>query len=158
MIILMIAVGSYFQLELLRQNKYRSQLREKFARDYSVVMSGKKLPSKTREAANRLSRELRRIKNVKSGQLSITGEESVAAKLTLLLEAFNKCAAKTNLVVDSISITTKSIVIAGETSRRKNTLILYDAIRQVKLDILQESLVEDKGGRDNFRITVGPLK
>jgi hypothetical protein len=74
-----------------------------------------------------------------------------------VLEAFNKCAEQTNLNIDSISITTRTISIAGDTSSRENTLKLFDAIRESKLDILQQNL-DAKGGRDNFSITVTPKK
>jgi hypothetical protein len=103
-------------------------------------------------AVRKLAGELRRIRDVKSGQLSVTGQESVSAKLTLVLEAFNKCAAEINLDIDSVSITAKSISIAGSTSSRKNTLKLFAALKG-RLNILQQRL-DSKGGRDNFRITV----
>ena len=100
---------------------------------------------------------LRQIENVKKGLLSVTGEESVSAKLTLVLEAFNKAAEKTSLSVDSVAITSKSISIAGETSSRDNTLKLFEAIKAGGLEILQQRL-DSKAGRDNFRITVVPKK
>jgi hypothetical protein len=154
--VLMLAAGVYFQLQLWQKNKYRSQLYEKFEKQYSAVMFGKKPPDKT-NPVKKLEGELKRIENVKKGLLSVTGEESISAKLTLVLDAFNKCAAQTNLNIDSISITTRTISIAGDTSSRENTLKLFDAIRQSRLEILQQNL-DAKGGRDNFSITVTPKK
>ena len=150
-----LAVGLYFQMQLLQKNKYRSRLNDKLASQYSSVMLGKKLPAKN--PAKELARELRRIKDVKSGQLSVTGKQSVSAKLTLLLDAFNKCAAQTKLQIDSISITAKNISVTGSTSSRKNTLKLFESIKKGKLQILQQNL-DSKGGRDNFRISVMPRK
>jgi type II secretory pathway component PulL len=149
--VLFIALGLYFQIQLIQQNKYRSRLRKKFAKQYAAVMFGKKPPKKYPE--KKLSGELRRIKDVKSGQLSVTGKEAVSAKLTLLLEAFNSCAKQTNLNINSVAITTRTISITGNTSNRKNTLKLFDAIRKAGLDISQQRL-DSKAGRDNFRITV----
>jgi hypothetical protein len=154
--VLMLALGLYFQLQLWQRNKYRSQLRKKFEKEYSAVMFGKKPPSKT-DAVRKLSSEFRRIQDVKSGQLSVTGEESVAAKLTLVLDAFNKCAARTNLTIESISITAKAIIVRGDTSSRKNTLKLFETMEQNRLDVLTQRL-DAKGGRDNFSITVAPKK
>jgi len=154
--VLMLAAGMYFQLRLLQGNKYRSRLHKKFEKQYSAVMFGAKPLAKS-DPVKRLAGELRRIESVRKGLLSVTGEESISAKLTLVLEAFNKCAAQTNLNIDSISITTKTISIAGDTSSRKNTLKLFDAIRESRLEILQQDL-NVKGGRDNFRITVVPKK
>jgi len=156
MIVLMLAVGLYFQLQLMQKNKYRNRLRKKFEKEYSAVMFGKKAPPKT-SPVKKLAGELRRIKDLKSGQLSITGEEPISAKLTRVLEAFNKCAGQTNLNIDSISITSKNVSIAGDTSSRRNTLKLFEAIKKENLEILQQQL-NAKGGRDNFSITVEPKK
>jgi hypothetical protein len=152
---LMLAVGLYFQSQLLQKNKYRSQLREIFQKEYSTIMFGKK-PAVKSNPVKKLAGELRRIRDVKSGQLSITGEESVSAKLTLVLEAFNKCAAQTNLKIDKISITSKNITIAGDTSNRKNTLKLLKAIKDKM--VISSERHDSKGGRDTFSITVVPKK
>jgi hypothetical protein len=154
--VLMLAAGMYFQLQLWQKNKYRNRLHKKLEKQYSAVMFGKKPPDKS-DPVKKLAGELRHIESVRKGLLSVTGEESISAKLTLVLEAFNKCAAQTNLNIDSIAITTKTISIAGDTSSKKNTLKLFDAIRDSGLEILQQYL-ETKGGRDNFRITVAPKK
>ncbi len=154
--VLMLVIGIYFHLQLWRENKYRNQLHKKLEKQYSTVMFGKKPPAKS-NPVRKLEGELRRIENVKKGLLSVTGEEAISAKLTLVLEAFNDCAAQTNLNVGSVSITTKTISITGDTSSRRNTLKLFDSIRKSGLEILQQDL-STKGGRDNFSITVVPKK
>lgn len=153
---LLIALGLYFQLQLFQRNKYRTRLQKKFHKEYSAVMLGEKFPTKL-NPINKLKGEVRRIESVKSGLLSVTGEESITAKLTLVLEAFNKCAKQTGLNVESVSITAKTISIVGDTSSRQNTLKLFKAIRDTGLNIQQQRL-EQKSGRDNFRITVAPKK
>jgi hypothetical protein len=153
---LMLAAGAYFQLQLWQENNYRARLFKKLETQYSAVMFGKK-PSSKADAVKKLEGELRRIENVKKGLLSVTGEEAITAKLTLVLEAFNKCAEKTNLNIDSISISTKTISIAGDTSSKANTLELFKAIKSSGLDIVQQD-IGTKGGRDNFSITVVPKK
>jgi hypothetical protein len=154
--ILALAAGMWFQMQLWQENRYRSQLHKKLEKDYSAVTFGKKPPAKT-DPVKKLEGELRRIESVKKGLLSVTGEQSISAKLTLVLDAFNKCAEQTGLNVDSISITTKTISIAGDTSSRQNTLKLFDAIKGSGLEILQQDL-SAKGGRDNFSITIDPKK
>jgi hypothetical protein len=154
--VLLFAVGLYFQLQLFQTNKYRSRLRNKFAKTYSTVMFGHKMPAQS-AAAKKLADELRRIRNVKSGQLSITGEEAISAKLTMVFEAFNKCAAQANLNIDTVSITTKSISIAGDTSSRQSTLELRKALEAAELGNLQDRL-ESKAGRDSFQITIVPAR
>jgi hypothetical protein len=117
-------------------------------------MLGKKVPAKS-SVSKKLAGELRRIRAVKSGQFSITGEESASSKLTLVLEAFNKCAAQTDLKIETISITSRNISIVGNTSNRNNTLKLFEALKSVNLDVQQQRL-DSKAGRDTFSITVVP--
>ena len=152
--VLMLAAGLYFQSKLLKKMQPIRLLRSKFAKEYSVVMSGKKIPAKS-SPLRKLQSELRRIEDVKSGQLSATGEKSIAAKLTLVLEAFNNCAKATRLEIDKVSITPKSIRITGSTSTQKDTLRLFSEIKKNKLEILSTG-TDTKGGRGNFNITLAP--
>jgi hypothetical protein len=155
--ILLLALGMYFQMPLLKTNEYRSRLREKFAKDYKAVMPGKTMPDKFTTAQGRLERELRRIQDYQSGRSGATGEESLLSKLTLVLEAFNRCAAPTNLKIDKVSVTDKNIRIEGDTSSRANTLSLRKAIESSGLTILQDD-VRTEAQRDTFRMTVVPKK
>ena len=154
--VLLLALGVYFQMPLLKTNEYRSELRKKFAKDYLAVLPGEeKLPAKFRDAMRKLSSEDRRIQYHQSGRSGATGEESMMSKLTLVLEAFNKCAAQTRLEVRKVSVSDKSIRIEGDTSSARNTLELRKAIKRSNLEILQENLTP-KGGRGNFSIVVAP--
>ncbi|MCK4753398.1 MAG: hypothetical protein KAS75_08120 [Planctomycetes bacterium] len=149
-----LAIGLYFQMQLMQQNKYRGQLRKKFAKQYSAVMLGQKLPRKI-NPLNKLRSEKKRIENAKSGQLSVTGEETISAKLTSVFQSFNEIAKQTNLNIDSISITTKSINIVGDTSSRSNTLKVFKAIKGSENS---QKRLQPKGGRDSFSITIVPEK
>ncbi len=153
-IVLMFAVGLYFQTSLWKINRGRSAARKKFAKDYSAVMLAKELPAKT-NPVKKLKSELRRIKDVRKGLTNAEGEKSISSKLTMVLQAFNNKAAQTGLNIDSITITEKSINIAGDTSSRGNTLRLFEAVKEAQLEILSQGLYE-KEGRDNFTITVVP--
>jgi hypothetical protein len=156
--VLLLALGVYFQMPLLKTNEYRSELRKKFAKDYLVVLPGeKKLPAKFRDAVRKLSSEDRRIQYHQSGRFGAAGEESMMSKLTLVLQAFNKCAAPTNLKINKVSITTKNIRIEGDTASFKKTLDLRKSIEKSNLVILQDNITE-KSGRSNFSITVVPKK
>jgi len=156
--VLAFAVGVYFQFlsasSLLKTNKDRNELRKKFAKDYSDVMLGKNLPAKFSTAKNKLGGELRRIKK-ESGP---GDKESVSARLTLVLEAFNKYAAQArrmDLNIDSVIIpNTSKISIVGDTSSLRNTLIFFKAIKE-KLEISQER-VYTKDRRHHFSIKVVP--
>jgi hypothetical protein len=150
--VLLLALGVYFQMPLLKINEYRSDLRKKFAEDYKVVMLGKPLPANFTSALKRLSSEDRRIQNVQSGRSGATGEESMMSKLALVLEAFNKCAKQTNLKINKVSVNTKNIRIEGDTSSRSNTNKLFETVKE-KLEIEQFNY-DLKSGRDVFSITV----
>jgi len=153
---LLIFIGLYFQTQLFKINKYRSELRGKFAKDYSAVMLGQKLPDEA-GAVRELGKELRRITAAKDGLITIKGEESISSKLTLVLAAFNKCADQTDLNIKSISITDRDIIITGETSSRPNTQKLFKTVRDNGLEILREAY-DLKGQSDSFSITVEPKK
>lgn len=157
--VLLFALGLYFQAQLLKVNGNRTSLRDKLAPQYLAVMPGsKQLPDRFSEAVRKLGSELRRIRDVKSGLISIRGEKSISSKLTLVLEALNKCAAQTDLNVDSISITSSSISIAGDTSSAISTQKLRAALMGKKLGNLQERISPAKSGRNNFSITITPEK
>jgi len=155
--ILLLAVGLYFQIRIFSVNGFRSDLRDRFAKAYSAAIPGQKLSDKTkmRDAVRKLGGLLRRIESEKKGL--ITDEESVSSKLTLVLNAFNKCAAQTNLNIKSISITARDISITGDTSNRRNTLAFFDTVRKSGLEISKEAY-SAKGARDTFTITVVPKK
>jgi len=158
--VLMLALGMYVTSQLWRTNKDRRQIRNKLKPDYLAVMPGgeKELPAKSSEVVRKLGSELRRTRALMKGLVGIGGEKSVSAKLTLVLEAFNKCAAPTKLRIDKISIMPKNIRIVGSTSSRKNTRKLFDAIKDNLLILGFDYRTDTEGGRDNFRVTVAPKK
>ena len=156
--VLLLALGIYYQMPLMKTNEYRSDLRKKFAKDYTAVMPGRGgMPVKFTEAMRKLRSEDERIQRVQSGRFGAAGEESMLSKLTLVLEAFNNCAAATNLKINKISVTEKNIRIEGDTANFKKTLELRKSIEKSNLEILQDNLTE-KSGRSNFSITVVPKK
>jgi len=156
--VLLLAIGLYFQIiRVFRVNGFRSDLRDRFAKAYSAAMPGQKLSDKDkiRDGVRKLSSLLRRIESEKKGL--ITDEQAVSSKLTLVLDAFNKCAAQTNLNIKSISVTARDIGITGDTSNRRNTLAFFDTVRNSGLEISKEAFAP-KGARDTFTITVVPKK
>jgi type II secretory pathway component PulL len=153
-VILMFAVGLYGLMQAVQFNQYRAKLGAKFAKDFSAVMFGEKMPSKTKEATRKISTALRRIKEAQKG-FSLTGEEAVTAKLALVLAALNKCAATTGLNIETVTITDKMITINGNTPSPENTLKMFDALKKTGLNVLQQRISTD-GGRSTFGVTVEP--
>jgi len=152
--VLMVALGMYVTAQLWSTNKDRGELRNKFKPDYQAVMGGRPMPSRSTEVVGKLRRELNRTRALKKGIVGKGGEQSVSAKLALVLRAFNRCAAPTRLRIERINITAKHIRIDGSTSSRKNTRKLFQTIRE-NLVIIREDY-SLKGGRDNFHVTVAP--
>ncbi len=157
--ILLLVLGSYVQLILFQKQKPLNQKISEIKKLYSDVMMGKAAPSKVTEIASKLGSEYRRISNLKSGQTNAGGDESIEAKLTSILKAFNECAAQTGLNIESMLMTSKSVKIVGSTrgSGFQNTLTLFDTIKKNKLNIIQQTY-KSKGGEDVFEITIEPGK
>jgi hypothetical protein len=153
---LVFAIGILALMNVLQIKKDRAVVREKFAKDYAAFMFGQTMPDKTREAVRRLDSARRRIRDSQIGMLATSGEDAVAGKLNLVLQAFNKCAAATGLNIDSVRITDRSITISGDTSSSANTLKVFDALRQSNLNILQQSFSTGGDGRGNFSVSVEP--
>lgn len=152
--VLLIAVGLFFQAKLMSRNKDNRKLNAKFAENYKSVMLGQK-PEDIKSAVKKLGTEKRRLEEAKKGLITIKGEKSISSKLTLVLTAFNACAAQTNLNIKSITIATKDIIVTGDTSSRQNTLKFFDTLRSNGLDVLRTNF-DIKGGIDNFNITLAP--
>jgi hypothetical protein len=156
--ILLVAVGLYFQMQLFSVNRDRDNIRNKFARDYAEVML-EKLSSnlKIKDAVRELGKQQRRIENEKKGLY--TDEKSISSNLTMALTAFNdnECAKQTNLEINMITVTAKNVIITGDTSGRENTLKFINVLEKngLKENKLNNSL---KDGRDNFNVTVVPMK
>jgi hypothetical protein len=152
--ILLIAVGLYFQTQLFSVNKNGDKLRSKFARDYADVMLEQlSADVKIKNAVSELKRQRRRIENEKKGLY--TDEKSISSNLTLVLTAFNECAVKTDLNIDTITITAKDIMITGDVSNRQSRQNFFDTVRKSGLEIIRERY-EFKDNRENFNISVTP--
>jgi hypothetical protein len=156
-VVLALALGFYGLMQAMQVNKYRGRLREKFAKEYSAAMLGQQMPDKSKEAVRRLGTALRRIKDAQKGAFSLTGEEAVAGKLAMVLQAFNKCSSAAGLNIESVAITDKSITISGDTSSPDNTLKVFEALKQTGLNVLQQR-ISSEGERSTFSVTVEPKK
>jgi hypothetical protein len=153
--ILLLTVGVFVHVQLLQVNQERQLLRDKFEPDYRAVMvSEKKLPDTMKRAVDSLQRTLR---NVKANTSGIGGDQtSISAKLTLILQAANSCAAQIGLNIDSITVSGTSMQMTGDTNSRQNTVsVLGEALKKVGLTIGQQT-VTTAGTRDSFSISIIP--
>jgi hypothetical protein len=154
--VMLVAVGLNLTLRLMQKNRPVKLLREKFSAAYSAALPDSKMPSRLTKARDKLEDERNRIKRVRDGKLSATGEQSIPARLTAVLHAFNEVASQTNLKIEKISVTARNITITGDTSNRSNTLKLLAEIKKT-MNVQRESL-GTQAGRDTFSITAVPKK
>ena len=152
--ILLIAVGVYYHAQLIKANAARADWRSRLARDYADVTLEKLRDGVDfKKAVRELGNLKRRIEREKKGL--DPGDKSVTSRLTLVLTAFNKCAKQTDLNVKTISITSNSITISGDTSSALTVQVFFKTLKDNGLEILKES-IELKAGRAHFNITVRP--
>ena len=130
------------------------KLNEKIKEDYVSVMFGKN-PPPSEPIASKLKREYNRILKIKSGQIA-GDDESVTARLTFIFEAISSAPTKIDLNIHTLSITSKTMKIIGDTKGRSSTLDLFKAIKKhPKLKIGLQNL-KQSGNRDTFTITLEP--
>lgn len=153
-VICMLALGIFCLKKLFDANKPRKEIRAVFKNDYIEVLPGsKQLPEKFSAALRELKKEKDRLERYEKGRVNAEGEKTTSAKLTMTLEAFNKCAKKVDLQIDSINITSKYIRLTGSTSSYSSSMELRKALTESDLEILNEELFS-KGGRHNFSVTL----
>jgi hypothetical protein len=153
--ILLLAAGVFFHSQLLRENQHREALRAKLEPDYLAVIRGKeKIPPAMSDAVRDLERALRILRAEKTG---VGDQESVSARLTLVLQALNSCAKQTDLDIESITIAGNSIQVQGTTSNRRNTQLLFKAMEEGGLALRTHSY-DIQGQRDKFSLTLAVVK
>jgi hypothetical protein len=136
---------------LLRENQNRQALRDKLEPDYLAVMPGKtQLPSTMKEAVGDLAKTLRIIKAEKTGVGA--DQESVSAKMTLVLQALNNCSKTTNLNVESVKISGTKITLSGTTSSRSKTNEVFDEMVKQGLEIGNQAVGDD--GKFSVTVTI----
>ncbi len=152
LLVFFVAIGVFLQMQYYKTNKDRIRIGDKFKTDYVIAMSGGKF-TKSSEAVRKLKSEINRIKDVKSGLLSASGEDSIEAKLTFLFEALVGVPKNVNIEIEKISVTTKTMSIIGSTNSG-GYLQLFGAIDKHPKLVRGSSTYESKDGRDNFRLTI----
>jgi len=145
----MIVLGLYFQLKVIRINKYVSGLERNLQRDYSKVMYGAK-PRSNMSIVRQLARKHAQIQNLKKGDFGDEG--SVPAKLTYMLEAVNKSPKAIDLHVSSVDVTTKQMSLTGDTNRRASTLALFNSFKSHPKLVKTYESYDERGNRDSFTI------
>jgi Type II secretion system (T2SS), protein L len=152
--LLLLALGVYAQTQLMRIDRRQTAQRTTLEPDYLAMMPGaQKLPSRMTQVVQRLESALRQL-DAEKGR---GDPKSLSAKMTLVLQALNACAAQTDLEIDVVTLSAQNIMINGDTSSRPNTLKVFEAMGKAGLKLTKQGWGE-KGGRDTFTVTVEPQK
>lgn len=153
--VLLVALGVYAHTQLMSVRHDQAMVRNTLEPDYLAVMPGaEQLPDRMTAVVNRLEGAVRAIDRQKDGHID---PKSLSAKLTLVLQGVNACAAQTNLEIDAITLTPQDITIQGDTSSRPNTLKVFTAMEETGL-ALGRTVFNQKGNRDMFSVSVEPKK
>jgi hypothetical protein len=148
--ILFLVFGMYFQVKVLRVKGDASDWDKKLRADYSAAMYGAKPPA-SESIGSRLRRELNRVKQLQQYGVD---ENAITARLTYILEAVNKSPASVDVNLKTITISDRSITLAGDTDSRKSTRDLFDSIKSHKRLEVAEERFNANGARDEFNITL----
>jgi len=153
--VLLLAAGVYAQTQFMSVNRYKTTLSKKLEPDYLAVMPGvDKLPATMKEVVQKLRGDLRQLDAERGGRVD---PKSLSAKMTLVLQALNTCAAQTDLNLDVVTLTAQSITVNGDTSGRPSTLKVFEAMEKAGLKLVKTGYIE-KNRRDTFTVTVEPKK
>lgn len=155
LVLLMVALGIYFQKAYFDANKPRKMMRARFEDGYlAVIPSTSKVPSSMKTAVKELEKEQLILKSRLHGGTGTGLQKTVPDKLTILLEAFNKCAEQTKLEIDSITITDRTIRVIGSTLNYNSTMQFRQAILQTGMSIPNEDIPPQTGNRHKFILNI----
>ena len=153
--VLLVALGVYAHTQLMSVRRNQTMVREMLEPDYLAVMPGvEQLPDRMTAVVSRLEGAVRGIDRQRDGHID---PKSLAAKLTLVLQGVNACAAQTDLEIDTITLTPQDITIQGDTASRPNTLKVFAAMEAAGLTPGRTGF-NTKNNRDTFSVSVEPKK
>lgn len=153
--ILLLAAGAYLQIRVFWAQQNRDRILERVAEQYNIAM--KKNMNQSLNPIKSLEGELRRL-DKESGGGPASGELlTIPDRLTAVLTAFNAVAAKSDLKIDKLEISDKSITVIGDTSNRTSYLQYTKGITEHGLDIVRQQY-KDADGRTKFTIVIKPKK
>jgi type II secretion system protein L len=155
--LLLLALGAYLQIRVLLVQRDRDRIWQWIAEQYSIAMPGKEL-AKLQNPIAKLKSEVRRLEATQGG--GSTGDLlSVPDRLTAILTAFNTVAGKTDLRIDNLDITEKTIVLTGDTTNNTSNLQFQQGLRDTGMEIMRDNHSTDPASnRLKFTITIEPRR
>lgn len=148
--VLLITLVLFFQIKAWQKSADTNKLEKSIISDVSKVISKSRLNSRE-SIINILKRELIKIKDQKSGKLTLESG-SIEAKLNFVLEVINTTPANTDLNIQTIDITSRTIRITGDTNSSNSTLQFFEAIKKHQQLTIDERFSKTSGNRNTFRV------
>ena len=152
--VVLLTVGAYFQFKTFRMQGYVSSLDKKLTEQYQAGMYGQKPPGRM-SVATKLRTEYTRIKKIQEG-LGPGDDKAVTAKLTFILDAFNKAPNHVDIHIEQIAITERSMRIVGDTNSRRSTLDLLTSLDKHPKLKKETEIINPAPPRDKFVVTLEP--
>jgi hypothetical protein len=158
MAVLVAAIGLHLQVRLMQINKDLTQVQDRVTKDYTTVMRSK-LP-RGKSPVDELRREVRRLKDIKSGELGL--QNTVLARFGLLLKAFavpsDASKGKIDLKIDSVTLGTSDITVVGSTASRSETETFFKRLTDTGFEKGRTNEPLSQSGRSSFIVHVEPKK
>ncbi|MCE5185478.1 MAG: hypothetical protein LLF76_05070 [Planctomycetaceae bacterium] len=153
--VLLLTIAIFFQAKAFRMKGYARKLSDKNIAQYKAVMHGN--PPANAQPSTKLKSVVTQVKNLEAG-IGLGDDSSIPAKLTFFFEAVNSTPANVDIVIQQVTVTSRSMKVKGDTNSRSGTMSLLNEIKKhPRIALGSERLVTD-GARDVFEITINPKK
>lgn len=153
MTVLLLAIGIFFLSRTLRMRGYAGRVEENNVAEYKAVMFGKNPPAAPRMPSSALKTEYTRVKNIEDG-IGLGDDKSIPARLTFFLEAVNSTPANVDIVIQQITVTSRSMKVKGDTNSQPGTMALLNEIKKHPRIALGSERIAADGSRYVFEITI----
>lgn len=153
--VVLLAVAVYFQIEVLKKADNVKKAEKKLFNQAVMILPKRKLETTRETTVSLLQREIVRLNDQKSGQLTLEAG-SIEAKLNFVFQAINSTPGNLDLNIETIDVSQRSIRIIGDTDSSQSTLTFFDAIKKHDQLVLDERSSKTSSGRNKFRVTIKP--
>ena len=150
--VVLLVLGIYFQFKTFRMQGYTRDLEKKLVDEYKAGMYGQK-PPPSQPILTKLRNVHRQASQRKEG-FGPGDENSVAARLTYILEAINKTPSSVDVNIQQITITERTMRVQGDTNGRRSTLQLFDEMKKHSKLSIESNRVSTASPRDKFEVTL----
>jgi len=151
--VVLIAVGAYFQKNIMDLNKQTNELEFSLYEEQAAIVFGRPHKDTRKKLSTRLKGELRKVQSGATGSM-FSDDSSVTAKLTYLFEAINKSRKNNKIMITKISIQRRSMRVEGTTANRGYTNDFLGQIDKHPKLIKTQVRLGSKPTGDTFSVSI----